>query len=96
VIGKPVGIVLATWLAVRLRLAALPGRITWWHVASVGLVAGIGFTVSLFIADLAFEEGGTLDTAKIAILLASSVAGLVGYSLLRITSSSPMSRPRDS
>jgi NhaA family Na+:H+ antiporter len=74
-IGKPVGIVTVSWLAVRLRWAALPNGVHWPHVAVVGMVGGIGFTMALFIAQLAFPEGSLLETSKLAILCGSVLAG---------------------
>ena len=80
-LGKPVGIVLASFLAVRLGIARLPDGLGWGVLASAGLLAGIGFTMSLFIAGLALE-GPVLDAAKVGILVASLVAGVLGMSLL--------------
>ena len=83
VVGKPVGILAASWLAVRLGLGRLPERTTWAMVLGLGAVGGIGFTVSLFIAGLSFPGAEALtDEAKIAILLASVIAAAVGVVLL--------------
>ncbi len=82
VIGKPVGIALAAWLAVRAGIADLPKGITWRHVVGGASLAGIGFTMSIFIASLAFEAD-LLNAAKINILVASLVSGLIGWFLLR-------------
>jgi NhaA family Na+:H+ antiporter len=81
VLGKPVGIVLFSFLAVRLGLARLPDGVDWGVLVGGGLLAGIGFTMSLFIAGLALE-GDVLDAAKVGILGASLVAGICGMSLL--------------
>jgi NhaA family Na+:H+ antiporter len=81
-IGKPLGITGACWLAVKLKLAQLPGTVRWNHIASVGAIAGIGFTVSLFISALAFSEPAQLDAAKTAVLTASLLSGICGYVLL--------------
>jgi NhaA family Na+:H+ antiporter len=81
VVGKPVGIVLFSWLAVRLGLAALPEGISWGVLAGGGLLAGIGFTMALFIAGLALD-GPTLDAAKVGILGASAVAAILGMLVL--------------
>ena len=90
VIGKPLGIVAAAFLAVRLGLGRLPERTSWGHVAGIGAIAGIGFTVSLFIAGLSFPESETLtDNAKVGIILASILAAAVGVGLLLLTPSSP-------
>jgi NhaA family Na+:H+ antiporter len=84
VVGKPIGILGATALALRSRLGVLPGELTLRAVAGVALVAGIGFTVSLFVADLAFT-GDQLEAAKVAILVASVVAAGVGSLVVRRT-----------
>jgi len=69
-------------------LAHLPTGTTWLHIYGAGWLAGIGFTMSLFIADLAFGDSPTLQVAKVGILGASLVAGIVGWAILRrITSS---------
>jgi Na+:H+ antiporter, NhaA family len=83
VLGKQVGVTLFSWLAVRLRLAALPAGVTWRHVYGASWLTGIGFTMSLFVAGLAFGEGDALARAKAGILAASVVAGVVGWLLLR-------------
>ncbi|MEM9655828.1 MAG: Na+/H+ antiporter NhaA, partial [Actinomycetota bacterium] len=82
VVGKPVGITAAAYVAVKTGLAELPARTTWTHVAGVGMLGGIGFTVSLFITDLAFESQTTIDNAKIAVLTASVLASALGAGLL--------------
>ena len=82
VFGKTIGIALFAWLAVRMGIAALPAGVDWRDVFGVAWLGGIGFTMSLFIAGLAFESP-LLDAAKLAILAASAVAGVVGYLLLR-------------
>ena len=81
VMGKPLGILLFSYLAVRLGLARLPGGVGWRAVAGVGMVAGVGFTMALFIADLAFDAA-LLDEAKLGILAASLVAALLGAAAL--------------
>ncbi|MBI2323245.1 MAG: Na+/H+ antiporter NhaA [Chloroflexi bacterium] len=83
VVGKPVGIVGASWLAVRLGIASMPPGATWRQVLGVGFLGGIGFTMSLFIAGLAFAGTPLQDAAKVGILGASVVAGLVGWWILR-------------
>ncbi len=83
-VGKPVGILLFTLLAVKLGLAALPRGVTWRMVAATGMLAGIGFTMSLFITSLAFENAPTLaGDAKIGVLSGSLIAGLIGYFWLK-------------
>ena len=81
VIGKPVGIVLFAWLAVRIGVAALPEGVTWRVVAAGGCLAGIGFTMAIFIASLALE-GNMLTAAKVGILGASALAAVLGVTLL--------------
>jgi NhaA family Na+:H+ antiporter len=83
VIGKPVGIVLATFAAVRLGLGRLPEQTSWRQIVGAGCLAGVGFTMSLFIANLAFDEGPSLALAKAAILGVSLVSGVAGFVLLR-------------
>lgn len=82
-LGKQVGVTLFAWLATRLGLASLPDDVSWRQVYGAGWLAGIGFTMSLFIADLAFVDAALLASAKVGILAASLVAGTVGFLLLR-------------
>ncbi len=82
-VGKPVGILLATWTALRVGLVSMPERVAWRQLAGTGVLAGIGFTMSLFIAGLAFPPGPLQLSAKAGILCASMVAGLVGWVWLR-------------
>jgi NhaA family Na+:H+ antiporter len=82
-IGKPIGIGAFTWVAVKLGLAGLPAGVRGMHFLGVGFLAGIGFTMSLFIAGLAYG-GGTLELSKVGILGASMIAGVTGYVILRI------------
>jgi len=81
-LGKPIGIVGFSWLAIRLRFASLPGGVAWRQIVGVGVLAGIGFTMSLFIADLAFGSTNELETAKVGILAASVAAGSTGMLIL--------------
>lgn len=83
VLGKPLGIVGFSKLAVKLGIAKLPGGVSWLQMGAVGILAGIGFTVSIFISGLAFAEPGQLMEAKTAVLGASLIAGVVGYFALR-------------
>jgi Na+:H+ antiporter, NhaA family len=82
-IGKPLGIMLFSWLAVKSGRAGLPEGVSWGQIAGVGILAGIGFTMALFISELAFQDPALLNAAKLAILAASTVAGIVGYFSLR-------------
>ncbi len=83
VLGKQIGVTLFAWLAVKSGLSELPRGITWRHVYGAGWLAGIGFTMSLFITDLAFPESPLVDAAKLGILAASLIAGVVGWTILR-------------
>lgn len=82
-LGKPIGVTLGVWVAVRAG-ARLPLGVTWAQVVGMSLLGGIGFTVSLFVTELSFETELLLTDAKVGILLASAVAGGLGYSLLRV------------
>jgi NhaA family Na+:H+ antiporter len=83
VVGKPLGITLACRLAVRLRLAELPPGVSWAALHAVSWLGGIGFTMSLFIAALAFPAGALADVAKVGIFAASLAAGGAGWVLVR-------------
>lgn len=84
VVGKVLGVSTATWLAVRLGVARLPLGVTWRHIVGMAAVAGIGFTVSIFVAGLAYEDGSALqDQAKVGVLAASVLAAVTGSLLLR-------------
>jgi NhaA family Na+:H+ antiporter len=78
VAGKPLGVILTSWLLVRLGFCRLPAGMTWGGVWLVGLLAGIGFTMSIFIAMLAFTNEQLLEAAKLGVLLGSLVAGTLG------------------
>jgi len=82
VIGKPVGITLASWLAVRLGVGRLPAGVAWRSLLGVASIAGIGFTVSLFVTELAFDEPLLGDEAKIGVLAASLASALLGSLLV--------------
>ena len=85
VVGKPIGVLLASWLAVAAGVAQLPSGVNWKAIAGGGMLAGIGFTMALFIAGLAFageDHAETLEQAKIGILAGSAVAAAVGMTLL--------------
>jgi Na+:H+ antiporter, NhaA family len=84
VIGKPLGILLATWTVVRIGWGRLPHDVNWRGITVVGCLGGIGFTMSIFIATLAFADDALLGAAKLAVLAASAVAGLLGLTLGRV------------
>lgn len=87
-VGKQLGVFAFSWLAVKLKLAALPDGIDWRQIYGVAILAGIGFTMSLFITELAFAKGRDLiDFAKVGILAASLISGIVGYLMLRMNRS---------
>ena len=87
VLGKQLGITLFAWLAVKSGVGELPEGIGWRHVYGAGWLAGIGFTMSLFISDLGFTDGSPVEAAKLGILAASMIAGAVGWTILRGASS---------
>lgn len=82
-IGKLVGISTATWVAVRLRIGKLPSQTGWAQIMGLSAIAGIGFTVSLFVSELAFTDAALADSAKMGIFLGSGISGVLGYTLLR-------------
>jgi len=82
-IGKQVGIFAFSWIAVKLKWASLPEGVTWSKLYGAGILAGIGFTMSLFIAGLAFSSEAMIDLAKIGILTASLISGIIGFLLLK-------------
>jgi NhaA family Na+:H+ antiporter len=90
-IGKPLGVLALSWLSTKAGAAALPRGVRWRAVSVVGLVAGIGFTMALFVANLAFEPGPLLETAKLAILSGSALAAVLGYAVGRLALRSPHS-----
>jgi len=88
IVGKPLGIVVFSWLAVKAGLARLPSGVDWRAMVGAGCLAGIGFTMALFIADLALD-GPLLDTAKIGILAGSTISAVLGLILLLLTLPKP-------
>lgn len=78
VLGKPLGVMLASFALVKLNICQLPDGVTWTGVSLVGLLAGIGFTMSIFISSLAFDDPMLLSTAKLGVLVASSLAAAIG------------------
>ena len=87
VVGKPVGILLASALAVSMRLAVKPKEYSWAQLAGAGALGGIGFTMSLFIAGEAFREAD-FEAAKIAVFIASVVSAVIGVTLLALAARS--------
>ena len=88
--GKFMGISLASWLAVRLGIARLPAGVQWRHILGAAWLAGIGFTMSLFIAQLAFQDAARVEEARLGILLASTICAFVGLAWL-LAASRPVS-----
>lgn len=83
VLGKPIGIGLTSLIVVKLKLGALPARSKWVHLCGLGLLGGIGFTMSIFVALLSFSDPVVCAEAKFSVLLASTVSGILGYVVLR-------------
>ena len=86
VIGKPVGIFLFSFISSKLKLTRLPHDVRWMDILGVGVLGGIGFTMSIFVTLLAFDDARLIDQSKIAIMISSLVAGTTGYLLLRVLS----------
>lgn len=86
VVGKPTGIFLFSWLAVKMGWCALPGGARWKHILAVGFLGGIGFTMSLFITGLAFTDKMLIDEAKLGIIAASAIAAILGGIALQLAS----------
>ena len=84
--GKVIGVIGATWLMVKLGLGSLPRNTNWAHITGASIIAGMGFSVSLFITGLAYEDASFISDAKIGVFAASIVAGVLGYAFLRLTS----------
>jgi NhaA family Na+:H+ antiporter len=83
VLGKPLGILLATYAVVKSGIADLPGGVVWRELIGAALLCGIGFTMSIFIANAAFANGESLHLAKLSIILGSFIAALLGWLILR-------------
>lgn len=84
-IGKPLGILLFSYLATRLKISTLPEDIKWSYLVGAGILAGIGFTMSIFITLLAFNDPAVVNLSKMSVLLASLLAGLAGFLWLKST-----------
>ena len=84
-IGNPLGVLGMTWLAVRLGIGQLPSGVAWRHVLGAGFLAGIGFTVAIFVSSIAFDDPAVVDQAKMGVFAASLVAGATGYLFLRLS-----------
>jgi len=84
-VGKPLGIFAFTYATVRLKIASLSADIGWKHILGAGILGGIGFTMSIFISLLAFDSEPLIHQAKIAIMLISTISGIIGFIYLRTT-----------
>lgn len=96
VLGKPIGITLLSWLTVKLKWSAIPSGSNWWHIIGVGMLGGIGFTMSIFIALLSYNDVGLQSASKVAVLISSTLSGIAGYtflSMLRRKGSAKVSSP---
>lgn len=82
ILGKPLGVIVAVWLATATKIARLPDDISWRHIAGAGFLAGIGFTMSLFIGTLAFDDAMRLDQVRLGVLLGSLVSAVLGTMVL--------------
>lgn len=81
-LGKPLGIMLFSFLTVKLRIAQLPENVTWSHMLGAALLGGVGFTMSIFVATLSFADASLVTDAKLGILMASALAGILGFAYL--------------
>jgi len=90
IIGKPAGILLLCYIAIKLRAAAMPEGVNWLQLAGAGILAGIGFTMSIFITLLAFADPQIVQYSKIAILVSSLIAGVAGFVVIRNATSTTM------
>lgn len=84
-IGKPLGILLISWLSVKLNISKLPEQAGWMHILGLGLLAGIGFTMSIFISILSFDSPMLVQQAKFSILIASIISGVSGFLILSLS-----------
>jgi NhaA family Na+:H+ antiporter len=91
IVGKPIGIALFSYLAVKLKVCNLPEDINWKAIIGVGFLGGIGFTMSIFITLLAFSDGKHIDNSKIMILVSSLIAGIIGLIYLKSILKNPNS-----
>lgn len=80
--GKQIGIFGASWLAIKTKLTKLPYQVNWWHIYGIALICGIGFTMSLFIANLAFGENDLTSLVRLGVFIGSISSGIAGYSIL--------------
>ena len=87
VLGKPIGIMLFSFLTIKFRIASLPKNVNWKHMFGAAILGGVGFTMAIFVANLAYTDEMLITEAKLSILIASLVAGVVGFLLLFVQAS---------
>lgn len=92
VVGKPLGIMLFAFAVVKLKIASLPENVNWMHMLGAGILGGVGFTMAIFVANLAFPDAMVVTTAKAGILVASLVSGVLGFALLMIQAKAAQKR----
>jgi NhaA family Na+:H+ antiporter len=85
VIGKQLGVFGATWLLVRAGWARLPDGVTWMHIYGLACLAGIGFTMSLFIGSLSFADAEHMNDVRLGVLVGSGISAILGYTVLRLS-----------
>jgi NhaA family Na+:H+ antiporter len=90
ILGKPIGVFLFSFIAVTIGICTLPEGMKWKNILGIGFLGGIGFTMSIFITLLAFESPELITQSKIAVLLASIISGVIGYSWLKLTFDPPI------
>lgn len=83
-LGKPLGIMLGAWIAVKTKIALLPQNTTWMHIAGAGFLGGIGFTMSIFVISISFTDPFVIGSSKIAVILTSLVAALIGFAIFAL------------
>lgn len=83
VLGKQAGVFLATWALVRMGWARLPQGVTWMHIYGLACLAGIGFTMSLFIGGLSFADQALMNEVRLGVLTGSAISAIIGYTVLR-------------
>ena len=91
-VGKPVGIMLFSFITVKAKIARLPEHVNWMHMLGAGILGGVGFTMAIFVANLAFEDAAMVTTAKVGILSASALAGVLGFLFLWLQASKDKKR----
>lgn len=82
-LGKPIGVLISTWILIKSKIAEFPDEAKWSQITGVGFLAGIGFTMSIFITTLAFTDFSVIERAKLSILIASLLSGVIGFIILK-------------